>query len=195
MTILFASSNTGKIREVRSLAHAGWPKIIGADELKLSDPAPSVVESGATYIENARLKADAFCRWSGYPTIADDTGLEVEALHGDPGVLSARYAGEGASAEQNRNRLLQMLHGEERRQACFRCVLVYLSPSGLSLQAEGTLNGEILHEPRGTQGFGYDSVFFVPAIGKTLAEAKEGVLVDTHRKRALELLFAKILSI
>lgn len=134
--------------------------------------APEVVEDGATCRENALKKAIAAQQFTGLPAMADDTGLEVEALGGRPGVYAARYAGEQATYQDNCRKLLRELAGvpTERRGARFRTVAAIAYPDGRTAVAEGVLEGRITEVEQGTGGFGYDPVFYVPALGRTLAE-------------------------
>lgn len=149
--------------------------------------APEVVEDGATCEANAVKKAVTIARATGLPAVADDTGLEVDALGGRPGVFAARYAGEGATYEDNCRKLLQEMKGvpRERRTARFITVVALAHPNGSVDVAQGTLEGVIAEESSGTSGFGYDPVFFVPAIGKTLAQlsAEEKNRIS-HRAKA-----------
>jgi XTP/dITP diphosphohydrolase len=134
--------------------------------------APEVEEDGATCEANAIKKATVIARATGLPAVADDTGLEVDALDGRPGVYAARYAGEGATYEDNCRKLLQELAGvpRSRRSARFLTVAALAMPDGCVQVARGVLEGVIAEEPAGIQGFGYDPVFFVPELGKTLAQ-------------------------
>jgi len=156
--------------------------------------APTVVEDGDTCRANAVKKATALARHTGLPAVADDTGLEVDALGGRPGVHAARYAGEGATYENNWRKLIRELEGvrKERRRARFITVVAVAIPSAKVAIAEGSLEGLITEAPAGTQGFGYDPVFFVPEVGKTLAQltlAEKNRI--SHRARA----FAKVREI
>lgn len=153
--------------------------------------APAVIEDGATCEANAVKKAVAIARYTGLPAVADDTGLEVEALGGRPGVHAARYAGEGVTYEDNWRKLLRDLEGvpREKRQARFVTVAALAEPNGLVRTATGLLEGSIAEQPAGTQGFGYDPVFYVPELGRTLAElSSEEKNRISHRARA----FAKV---
>lgn len=190
LKILFASSNQGKLREVRAVAERFGVGVLSPPDL--APDWPRVKEDADTYRANAFLKAEAFFAWSKLPSLADDSGLEVSCLSGAPGVLSARFAGEKATDAQNRAKLLERLRGQTQRQALFRCQLcLKCSPAQLFF-AEGILEGEIANAERGGAGFGYDSLFVVSGTGKTLAELK-GAQVEpqTHRVRALENLFAQ----
>jgi XTP/dITP diphosphohydrolase len=150
---------------------------------------PDVDELGATLEENAILKAQAVVEATGLPAIADDTGLEVDALDGEPGVWSARFAGENATYRDNVDLLLERLDGVENRQGRFRTVVALVLPDGSMVSAEGIVEGSITGEPRGDRGFGYDPVFEVD--GRTFAEmsiAEKNQM--SHRARALRALAA-----
>jgi XTP/dITP diphosphohydrolase len=150
--------------------------------------APEVVEDGGSCEANAIKKAAAIARYTGLPTVADDTGLMVEALGGRPGIFAARYAGEHATYEDNWRKLLKEMNGvpRERRGARFVTVAAVAQPSGEVKAVEGVLEGLITDAPAGTQGFGYDPVFWVPELGKTLAQLTPGEKNRvSHRARAL----------
>ncbi len=156
---------------------------------------PDVPETGETLLDNARLKAEALVAATGRPAVADDTGLEVDALGGAPGVYSARFAGEGATYADNVAKLLAALKGQGRRRARFRTVALARWPDGTEVVAEGVVNGTITEAPRGTGGFGYDPVFepdegggrtFAELVDES-AEAKHRV---SHRGRAFNQLAA-----
>lgn len=157
--------------------------------------APDVEETGETLEENARLKALSAARATGYWALGEDTGLEVDALGGAPGVRSARYAVDGASDEDNNAKLLRELQGvtEAQRTARFRTVMALASPDGRVWTTEGRMEGLILSEPRGAGGFGYDPLFFSPQAGRTLAElsVKEKDAVS-HRGKALRAMLSLI---
>jgi len=186
--LLVATNNPGKIREYEELL---------ADllvSLEITFPAQEglalqVDESGATFEENARIKALAYARASGLLTLADDSGLEVDALGGAPGVCSARYAGPGASDADRYRKLLGVLADvpAEQRSARFRCVVVVARPGGTIHTAEGTCEGEIGFAPRGDHGFGYDPIFVVAGYGgQTMAELPPDVKNEiSHRARAV----------
>lgn len=131
---------------------------------------PEVVEAGETLLDNARLKAQVLARATGLPAVADDTGLEVVALLGAPGVYSARFAGEHSSYRENVEKLIQLLEGVDERRARFRTVAVALWPDGREVVAEGQVSGHVPPHPRGTNGFGYDSVFVPVGAARTFAE-------------------------
>ena len=149
-------------------------------------PAVEVREDGATFADNARLKALAYMRATGLPALADDSGLEVAALGGLPGVRSARFAGEDADDAANNARLLAMMRDVADRRARFVCVVCLVFPDGTLLRGEGAVEGEILPAPRGVRGFGYDPLFLSHELGKTFAEAEpEEKARVSHRARAL----------
>jgi len=182
--ILAATNNPDKLREIRRILNdSGW-EVAGLDQFP---PYPEPLEGGLTLLDNALRKArEGFSR-TGFYALADDTGLEVDALDGRPGVLSARYAGEDASYNDNVSLLLHELDGvpHDRRTARFRCVMALVGPQ-LERWWEGTVEGVILTKPRGSSGFGYDPIFWSPELGMTFAEAtpdqKNRV---SHRSRAL----------
>lgn len=181
--LVLATRNSGKSREIRSFLE-GFPVEI----LDLNDfgPIPEVVEDGATFEENAYKKAQFTARILGFPALADDSGLEVEALNGAPGVHSARYAGPDATDDANNGKLLEDLRGHANRKARFCCILSLAVPSGPALTYEAYCEGTILDHPRGTNGFGYDPLFYHEPTGKTFGEMtleeKSGV---SHRGKAL----------
>ena len=184
--LLIATHNPGKLREYGDLL-AGLPlTLLTPDDLGLD---LAVVESGDTYAENARLKATAYAQASGLLTLADDSGLEVDALDGAPGVRSARYAlGDDADRVQALLRALDSAGvSPEERTARFRCVIVLAAPDGRTWSAEGTCAGRIIDTPRGSGGFGYDPVFYLPTHGCTMAElAPEEKNRVSHRARAVQ---------
>ncbi|MDZ4854041.1 MAG: XTP/dITP diphosphatase [Nitrospirota bacterium] len=167
--LVLATRNRHKIEELVALLSGLGITIHTLDEFP---DAPDVVEDGGTCEANAVKKARAIAEFTGLPAVADDTGLEVDALDGRPGVYAARYAGEGATYEDNCRKLLQELSGvpHERRTARFLTVAAIALPSGEVRVAQGTLAGVIAEEASGTLGFGYDPVFCIPALGKTLAQ-------------------------
>jgi XTP/dITP diphosphohydrolase len=193
--ILIGTNNPGKVRELMAILGVLPVETV---TLRQAGIEMDVAETGATYEANARLKAESFAQATGLLTLADDSGLEVDALGGAPGVYSARYAGDGASDAARRARLLAVLRDvPPPRPARFRCVIALTIPeqkdptrlvisSGLTTHFfEGTCEGEISLEERGTNGFGYDPVFFVPAYGCTMAELPEAVKNQiSHRARA-----------
>lgn len=190
MKILFATRNQGKLRELRQmLSDTDFDICCLADYPQ----APEIEENGATFAENARLKAEGFMRVLGLPTIADDSGLEVDALNGAPGVYSARYAGAGASDAARIDLLLRNLQSVEEA-ACtarFRCAIALAIPDAATPTyiCEGKCEGRILRERHGEFGFGYDPVFFSFDLGCTFAEA-DGAKKNSvsHRGRAMKIM-------
>ncbi len=167
--LVLATRNRHKVEELVALLGGLGIRIRSLDEFP---DAPDVVEDGVTCEANAVKKARAIAEFTGLPAVADDTGLEVDALGGRPGVYAARYAGEGATYEDNCRKLLQELAGvpRERRTARFLTVAAIALPSDGVRVAQGLLDGVIAEEASGTLGFGYDPLFFVPELGKTLAQ-------------------------
>ena len=171
MRLLLATRNQHKVREISQLLRGDGFEVIGLDSL----PAlPEIIEDQPTLEGNARKKAAAAAQGSGLWALADDTGLEVAALWRAPCVFSARYAGPGCDFAANNRKLLSALQGTaaKKRAAVFRTVMALCGPDGAAMIEEGRLEGFITEELRGSDGFGYDPVFFVPAAGKTLAEMK-----------------------
>ena len=184
--LVLATQNRDKVRE---LVHALSDLPIRVLAFEDVGGWPEVEETGTTLEENARLKAGVVSALFGKPTLADDTGLEVDALRGAPGVHSARFAGPGASYEDNVRKLLDALDGvsEERRTARFRCAIALVDPAKGTRVVEGSVAGRITKEPRGTGGFGYDSVFHCLESGRTFAEmTTEEKRTVSHRGRALD---------
>jgi XTP/dITP diphosphohydrolase len=186
--LLIATNNPGKVREYEEMLQ-------DLPGIEITFPAQEglgleVEESGGTFEENARLKAMAYTRASGLPTLADDSGLQVDALDGAPGVRSARYAGPGASDADRYRKLLAELAGVPagRRSARFRCVVALALPRGTVHTAEGTCEGQIGLAPRGEFGFGYDPIFIVDGQGgRTMAELEPEVKNRiSHRARAIQ---------
>ncbi len=185
MKILLATKNKGKIREMNRLFADLEIEFVGVDTV---DNPPDVVEDGTTYHENALKKAMTYYNLSGLPTLAEDSGLEVEALQGAPGVYSARYAGEQATDAENNKKLLKALENvpDEKRQARFVSVLC-LVLDGKPYFFEGEVKGRILKEPEGTSGFGYDPIFCPQGFDHSFAVLGEEVKNRiSHRARAIE---------
>jgi XTP/dITP diphosphohydrolase len=182
--LLIASNNLDKVDELRRLlGDCGW-QIVAPSELGLRVDAN---ETGGTYAENARIKAEAFMRASGLPSLADDSGLEVDALSGEPGALHHLNGWDGRDQAERIQILLEAMRDvpEGRRTARFRAVIVVAMPDGEELLEEGVLEGEITRTPSGESGFGYDPVMFVPEVGKTVAELSvEEKNAISHRGRA-----------
>ena len=180
--LVLATKNRGKISEFKDLFRAFDFEVKSLNDF---GPIPPVIEDGETFEDNAVKKAQFTAKVLGLPAIADDSGLTVKAL-GEPGVFSARYAGEGSTDEANNIKLLGAMKGIEQREAAFICVLAIAVPRGPALIYEGTCEGLITEEISGTQGFGYDPIFYYPSLNKTFAQMpaaeKNGV---SHRGRAI----------
>jgi len=182
--LLIATHNAGKKAEYTELLQGLDLELITLAELEVG---LVIAEDGATFAQNALLKARSYAAATGLLTLADDSGLEVDALGGAPGVHTARYGGEGLSDEERYWLLLQNLKGvpDERRGARFRCVIALAWPNGHTELAEGNCEGRIAHEPRGEGGFGYDPIFDLPEFGCTMAELPAEVKNRiSHRARA-----------
>ncbi len=183
--IVIATRNKGKLREIQDiLSPLGW-KILSLNDFP---EIPPIQEDGATFAENAEKKAREVARRTGKLTLADDSGLMVDALQGRPGVISSRYAGENATDEMRYRKILSEMAAipEEKRGAAFICVLALVSSDGDLEILEGQLRGRIAFAPRGTNGFGYDPIFLLPDLGKTVAEiALELKNQISHRAEAL----------
>lgn len=187
--LLIATGNAGKFREFVAIFAESGVKLYSLKDFPGLLP---VVEDGATFKENAVKKAAAAARETGLPVIADDSGLCVDALDGRPGVISARFAGEGADDGANNLKLLQELSAVpvEQRSAAFQCVIALCAPDGSEATFDGELHGFILEQPSGSGGFGYDPLFMVSEYGKTLAELPLEVKNRiSHRGRAVEALW------
>lgn len=171
MKLVIATKNRGKVVEIRSLLGMALQKSVEVATLADMPSVAELMETGKTFAENAKLKALHYAGKLKVLCVADDSGLSVEALGGMPGVYSARFAGQGATDEQNNGLLLQQLSKHPRPwKASFVCVAVAALPGRVVAQATGTVQGEILPAPRGQGGFGYDPLFLVVSSGKTMAE-------------------------
>jgi XTP/dITP diphosphohydrolase len=181
--LVIATRNKNKLREFREILKDLQIEVRSLDDF---GPTPEAVEDGDTFDENAYKKAIHTAKVLGLPAIADDSGLVVDALNGEPGVYSARYAGENATDEENCNKLLNALHGVKNRRAHFQCVLSIAVPSGPALTYEGRCDGVIIDDKRGDNGFGYDPIFYFEEFGKTFAElSSEEKNRVSHRGKAL----------
>jgi XTP/dITP diphosphohydrolase len=188
--LLLASANEGKLRELRGILDGLPVELVGLTEAGLGAP-PEVEETGDTFLANALLKGRAYAAWSGLAAVADDSGLEVDALGGAPGVRSARYAGQGATDQANLDKLLAALDGvpPERRTARFRCAAVLVDPKAGEWHAEASWEGRLLEAPRGTGGFGYDPVFLPDGWDRTSAEVDQATKdAASHRGKAFRAL-------
>ena len=185
--IVMASSNAGKIREIARLLEGLGIDVVAQTEFGVED----AVEDGTTFAENSLIKARHAAETTGLPAIADDSGLAIDALNGEPGVYSARYAGKHGDDEANNDKVLASLEGVEDRGAAFHCVATYVEPGNEPLVAEGVWRGEILTERRGEGGFGYDPLFLVPDLGVSSAElSQDEKNARSHRGQALRHLVA-----
>lgn len=167
--LVVATHNQGKLREYRRLLDGLPLELASLDDLGITDDVP---ETGATFAENAQIKARAYAGMTGLWTWADDSGLEVDALGGRPGIYSARYGGNGLSDEDRIQALLRELaaYPNAERTARFRCAVAIALPEGSLFTVEDAVEGRIVDEPRGAHGFGYDPVFYLPELGATMAE-------------------------
>ena len=165
--LVIATRNKGKTKEIKALLNDFPVKIKNLDDF---GPIPHLEEDGDTFDENAYKKASFAARILGLPALADDSGLIVEALDGAPGIHSARYAGENATDEQRYLKLLDDMKGKSNRRAAFECVISIAMPTGPALTYEARCEGLITTEPAGSNGFGYDPVFFYPPYNKTFAQ-------------------------
>jgi XTP/dITP diphosphohydrolase len=181
--LVLATRNAGKTREIREYLGDFPVEIKNLDDF---GRIPSVEEDGATFDENAYKKASFTAKILGLPALADDSGLEVEALGGAPGVHSARYAGQSATDAENNAKLLRKMEGKTNRAAAFTCVISIAVPSGAALTYEARCEGLIAKAPGGNKGFGYDPVFYYPPLKRTFAQlsAEEKNRVS-HRGKAL----------
>ena len=184
--LLLATNNAGKVKEFRSLLQGIPFELVTPQDIGIKT---EVAETGTTYEENARLKVCALSKESGLLTLADDSGLEVDALNGEPGVMSARYAGKNASDTDRVKYLLSKMKDvpKEKRTARFRCVIAIAQPDGQVEFCEGECKGLITFEPCGKNGFGYDPIFCFPKYGKTMAELPIEIKNRvSHRGRAAQ---------
>ncbi len=184
--IVLASGNKGKLKEFNQILGELGVDVLPQSEYQVSDAD----ETGLSFVENAILKARHACQLTGLPALADDSGLEVDALNGAPGIYSARFAGAGATDADNNQKLLQQLEGKPaaERSARFRCVLVFMrhAEDPTPLICQGSWEGQILEQPSGDNGFGYDPLFLVPELNKASAElAPEQKNRLSHRGKAV----------
>lgn len=183
LTLVLATRNRGKIKEMRALLGNHPVQILCLDDF---GPTPEVEEDGETFEENAFKKASFVSRILGFPALADDSGLVVEALGGAPGVFSARYGGPGLTDPERCQRLLSEMEGKENRQAAFECALSLAVPTGKALTYEARCEGRITDACMGEDGFGYDPVFYYPPLERTFAQIpQEEKNRISHRGKAL----------
>lgn len=188
MRLLVATTNTGKLREIRSLLEGVPVELITLRDL---DPIEEPEETGATFEDNARLKALYYADRSGLTTVAEDSGLVIDGLDGEPGVRSARFLGPDASYPERFAEIGRRLDGPpvKNRAARFVCALAVAEDGHVVYEARGTVEGEIAREPRGVHGFGYDPIFYYPPYGTTLADvAEDAKLAVAHRGQAFRAL-------
>ncbi len=189
--VVIASNNAGKLREIARILEPMDFEAMPQGAFGV----PECPEPHVTFVENCIAKARHASAHTGLPALADDSGICVDALNGAPGVYSARYAGEPKSDERNNQKLIEALQGQSNRRAHYYCVMVYVryADDPTPIIAEGAWHGEIIDDPRGSGGFGYDPYFYVPAFGQTGAEmsmeAKNGI---SHRGQALRILAEKL---
>ena len=193
MEVVLASSNPGKLAELKARLEPAGLRVVAQDAFGVEPPE----ETGLTFVENALIKARAACEATGLPALADDSGIVVDALAGAPGVRSARYAGPGASDDDNVARLLEALRGvaPAERGAAFVCAIVWLrhARDPCPIVCEGVWEGRVLDAPRGDGGFGYDPVFFVEALGRSAAELSRAEKnAVSHRGQALAQLLDRL---
>ena len=193
--IVLASNNAGKVREFNQLLTDTDIEVIPQSEFSVTE----IEETGLTFVENALLKARNAAAHTGLPAVADDSGLEVDALQGAPGIYSARYAGAGASDQDNVQKLLDALKNvpEKKRSARFQCLMVYMRHAGDPTPRifQGSWEGQILYETRGDNGFGYDPVFYVPGQRCSSAQLSPDVKNSlSHRGQALKQLVQSLIT-
>ena len=193
MKVVLASKNPHKLVEIRQITDKFGFELVLQSELGVDI---DVEETGTTFEENSFLKAEAVMKATGLPAIADDSGIAVDALNGEPGIHSARYGFDDTLDDYGRMMLL--LKNTEavpdgQRQAKFVCVITFLTPDGTTIQARGEIHGELTREPRGENGFGYDPIFYYPPLGMTTAELPSEVKNQvSHRGNALNLFYQKL---
>ena len=183
MRIVLASNNAGKIKELNHILPQSF-ELLPAKQFELESPE----ETGTTFVENAIIKARYACQETGLSAIADDSGLEVDALNGAPGVYSSRFAGPESTDQDNNSKLLKDLSETTMRSARFRCVIVFMrtATDPMPIIAMGTWEGEISRQPKGGNGFGYDPIFFLPALGITAADMNKAEKNSvSHRGQAI----------
>ena len=193
MKVVLASKNPHKLVEIRQITDKFGFELVLQSELGVDI---DVEETGKTFEENSYLKAEAVMKATGLPAIADDSGIAVDALNGEPGIYSARYGFD--ETLDDRGRMMLLLKNTEQvpdgqRQAKFVCVITFITPDGTTIQARGEIHGELTREPRGQNGFGYDPIFYYPPLGMTTAELPSEVKNQvSHRGNALRILNEKL---
>jgi XTP/dITP diphosphohydrolase len=193
--IIFATGNNNKLREIRMILDGTGIEIVSMKEAGITE---DIEENGTTFEENALIKAKAVCGMTGLPALADDSGLVIDALNGEPGIHSARFMGHDTSYDIKNNGLIRMLEGvpDEKRSARFVCAIACALPDGRTFTEEAAMEGRIGYEIRGENGFGYDPIFFLPEYGCTSAEiSPEEKNRISHRGKALRAMRLRLLSI
>ena len=193
MKVVLASKNPHKLVEISKITEKFGFELVLQSQLGVDI---DVEETGSTFEENSYLKAEAVMKATGLPALADDSGIAVDALHGEPGIYSARYGFDDSLDDWGRLQLLlknteQVPDGQ--RQAQFVCVITMVTPQGQTIQARGEIHGELTREPRGENGFGYDPIFYYPPLGMTTAELPPEVKNQvSHRGNALQVFYQKL---
>ena len=193
MRVVLASKNQHKLKEISKITEKFGMELVLQSEFGVDI---DVEETGSTFEENSLLKAEAVMKATGLPALADDSGIAVDALNGEPGIYSARYGFDDTLDDWGR--LLLLLKNTEhvpdgQRQAQFVCVITFVTPQGETIQARGEIHGELTREPAGENGFGYDPIFYYPPLGKTTAElSPEEKNEVSHRANALKLFYEKL---
>jgi XTP/dITP diphosphohydrolase len=183
MKFVLASNNNGKLLEMRAMLSKYGHQVISQKEAGFFE---EVEETGTTFEENSFIKAAAACKATGLPAVADDSGIMVKALGGEPGVYSARYAGENKTDKERNEYLLEKMKDKDQREAKFVSVITCVFPNGDKIVARGECLGQLLHQEKGSNGFGYDPLFYIPSEGKTMAEiSPERKNVISHRANAI----------
>lgn len=193
--IIFATSNQGKMREIRAIMSDVNVEVLSMKEAGIT---VDIVEDGTTFSENAVKKASAIAQYTDAIVLADDSGLVIDALDGEPGIYSARYMGEDTPYSVKNNNLIERVNAIEgaKRTARFVCAIAAVLPNKTVLHTEATIEGEIGYEEKGTNGFGYDPIFYVPEFGKTTAELTETEKNQvSHRGKALELMKEQLIEL
>ena len=190
MKLIIASNNKDKIKEIKEILSSQFDEILSIKESGINH---ETIEDGNTFMENAIKKAKEICEISGCASLADDSGICVDVLNGEPGIYSARYSGEHGNDEMNNQLILKNLNGKTNRKAHYTCAMALFFPDGKSITAEGYWHGEIAYEPKGENGFGYDPLFIPDGFNCTSAElSPEEKNNISHRRNALNLLLEKL---
>ena len=190
MKLIIASNNKDKIKEIKEILSSEFDEILSIKEAGINH---ETIEDGTTFMENAIKKSREICEISGCASLADDSGICVDALNGEPGIYSARYSGEHGNDEMNNQLILKNLEDKIDRSAHYTCAMALFFPDGKSITAEGYWHGKIAYEPKGTNGFGYDPLFIPDGFECTSAELTPEAKNDiSHRRNALNLLLDKL---